>query len=147
MGTPPLLQGACPRSAIVLAATAAGEVWGSGAAAVTRRVWCHAAEWVSRSDGSAAQQHSPGRAGGDSHPRFPTTQPPASAARSGGLTKWKYFSVSKSFTVKKRETQQLSRRTQTEMRLCRCPPHQEAFHFPKNHSTELVFPPQVTSAF
>lgn len=121
MGTPPLLQGALPPAprwlpglghatrlhpASILTVTAAGGVWGSGAAAVTHPLacWCCAAERASWSDGSAPQQHSPGTAGGESGPWPPATQPPASTAGSRVLTKWKYFSVSKSFTVKhKRE--------------------------------------------
>lgn len=76
--------------------------------------------------------------------RPPTMQLPASAARSWILTKWKYFSVSKSFTVKKRErereTRRLSRVTQTETCFCRRPPHQEAFRFPQEPQHQAGVP-------
>lgn len=71
----------------------------------------------------------------------PRRESPHNAATSETLTKWKYFSVSRSFTVKKRERQWLSWGSKPK------PPSADAHHvrrsfaFPK--SPELTCPPRA----
>lgn len=73
--------------------------------------------------------------------RLPGERAPHNAATSETLTKWKYFSVSRSFTVKKRERQWLSWGSKPKPSSADAHHVRRSFAFPK--SPELTCPPRA----